>query len=71
MDRKDKSSVASRAQDTTHRGLSLSDKYILLQGETQKLRRQIGRLCKALRDWRERDLFFQAERDHCRRRNGE
>jgi len=46
--------------------LSLQDKYVLIQGENQKLRRKIERLCESLRDWRERALYFQAERDHYR-----
>lgn len=71
MEKKSASSVESRDQDTSHKGLSFKDKYVLLQGENQRLKKQIGKLCEALRDWRERALFFQAERDHYRRRNGE
>lgn len=63
MERKDNSSVGSGAQDTASKSLSYEDKYSLLVGENQKLRRQIGRLCDALRDWRDRALFLRAERD--------
>lgn len=43
--------------------LSLSDKYVCLQQENQKLRRQIRKIGEAFHDWRELALEYQAERD--------
>jgi len=64
MENKSKSSVGSRAQDTSPTTLSFSDKYLLLQGENQKLRDRVRRLHSSIEYWR--DLFFQGERDYYR-----
>lgn len=57
-------SVGEQSLESDKRRLSFADKYFLIQGENQKLRRHIDRLCEALRDWKERALYFRAERDH-------
>ena len=44
--------------------LSIQDKYVLLQAENLKLRRQLGRSHEALRYWKELSLYYQAERDY-------
>jgi len=62
MQQKAKSSVGSRAQDTSPKRLSFADKYLLLQEENQKLKERIGRLHKSLEYWRERVFFLQAGR---------
>lgn len=49
-------------------GLSLSDKYVLLQAENARLKRQLGIAYAKMYDWKEEALFAQAERDHYRER---
>lgn len=65
MQQKGNSSVGSGAQ-ARNNGLSLSDKYVALQFENQKLRRALRKVGAAFQDWRERALEYQAERDYYR-----
>jgi len=46
-----------------NRGLSLYDKYVLLQAENQKLRRALRKLGEAFHYWKELALQYQADRD--------
>jgi hypothetical protein len=42
---------------------SLEDKYVLLQAENARLKRQLGKAYEAMYHWKEQALFFQAEQD--------
>jgi hypothetical protein len=66
MENKSKSSVGSRAQDTSLTTLSFADKYVLLQSENQKLKDRVRRLHSSIECWRDRALFFQGGRDYYR-----
>jgi len=50
---------------------SLQDKYVLLQAENIKLRRQLGKAHEALRCWKELSLHYQAERNYYQRETQE
>lgn len=39
------------------------DKYVLLQAENARLKRQLGKAVDNMCYWKEKALFFQAERD--------
>jgi hypothetical protein len=64
MEEKDNSSTGEQSLEHNNRGVSLSDKYVALQFENQNLKNRILQIGAALHEWRERALFFQAERDH-------
>jgi hypothetical protein len=43
---------------------TLQDKYVLLQAENARLKRQLGKAVDSMYYWKEKALFFQAERDY-------
>ncbi len=43
---------------------TLQDKYVLLQAENARLKRQLGKAYEAMYSWKEKALCFRAERDH-------
>jgi len=43
--------------------LTLQDKYVLLQAEFARLKRRLNTANENTHYWREKALFFQAERD--------
>jgi hypothetical protein len=45
---------------------TLRDKYVLLQAENARLKRQLGKAYEAMYSWKEKALYFQAERDRYR-----
>jgi hypothetical protein len=44
--------------------LTLQDKYILLQAENARLKRQLGKAVDVMYYWKEKALFFQGEREY-------
>ena len=49
---------------------TLQDKYVLLQAENARLKRQLGKAVENMYYWKEKALFFQAERDYYCEREG-
>jgi hypothetical protein len=45
---------------------TLRDKYVLLQAENARLKRQLGKAYEAMYSWKAKALYFQAERDRYR-----
>ena len=44
--------------------ITLRDKYILLQAENARLKRQLSNAVNSIYYWKEKALFFQGERDY-------
>jgi len=47
------------------------DKYVLLQAENSRLRRQLRKAHEAMKYWKELSLYFQDERDYYREQTQE
>ena len=45
---------------------TLDDKNVLLRAEIARLKRQLGKAHECIFYWKEKALYFQAERDHYR-----
>lgn len=45
---------------------TLEDKNVLLRTEIARLKRQLGKAHECIFYWKEKALYFQAERDHYR-----
>jgi hypothetical protein len=69
MERKDDSSVGSGASGYDKEVLSSKDINVGLRFGVELLRRKLIRAGERIHYWRDRALFFQAERDHYWGRN--
>jgi hypothetical protein len=65
MKQKETALLGEQSLEHDNRGLSLSDKYVALQFENQRLKKRIRQMGAAFHDEREKALQYLADRDDC------